>query len=222
MSNDPSNPNASPPADPTAAPPAAPPAAQPPMPSFAQPMPAIQPPFAQPAMPSFAQPMAPQYPQPMAPQYPHAPMPSPFAQPAMQPPFAQPAMPSFAQPMPVAQPAMPVAQPVMAPPVAAPPVVAANGPVIGLKDQYRFAEEAVAQKAQVSILESPKVPPELPSPSRIDPNFEQLKIALEAQLARNAIAPMMYAPPNATRWFRFSPYELFLEQVLARKLWTLE
>ena len=39
----------------------------------------------------------------------------------------------------------------------------------------------VAQKAQVSILDSPKVPPELPSPSRIDPNFEQLKIALEAQ-----------------------------------------
>ncbi len=221
MSNDPSNPNAPPPADPTAAPPAAqppmPPTAQPAMPSFAQPMPAMQPPFAQPAMPPFAQPMAPQYP--------HAPMQAPFAQPAMQPPFAQPPMPSFAQPMmPVAQPVMPVAQPVMpvAQPVMAPPVTAANGPVIGLKDQYRFAEEAVAQKAQVSILESPKVPPELPSPSRIDPNFEQLKIALEAQLARNAIAPMMYAPPNATRWFRFSPYELFLEQVLARKLWTLE
>ena len=159
--------------------------------------PTAAPPAAQPAMPPFAQPMPA--------------MPSPFAQPAMQPPFAQPAMPSFAQP------AMPVAQPAPAPPAVTP-----NGPVIGLKDQYRFAEEAVAQKAQVSILESPKVPPELPSPSRIDPNFEQLKIALEAQLARNAIAPMMYAPPNATRWFRFSPYELFLEQVLARKLWTLE
>lgn len=160
------------------------------------------------------------------PSNPNAPPP---ADPTAAPPVAQPPMPSFAQPMPAmpspfAQPAMqpPFAQPVMAAPVAAPPAVTPNGPVIGLKDQYRFAEEAVAQKAQVSILESPKVPPELPSPSRIDPNFEQLKIALEAQLARNAIAPMMYAPPNATRWFRFSPYELFLEQVLARKLWTLE
>ena len=123
-------------------------------------------------------------------------------------PFAAPVMP--AAPMPVAPAPMPAA--------AAP----SNAPVLGLREQYRFAEEAVAQKAQLSILEAPKVPPELPSPSRIDPNFEQLKIALEAQLARNAIAPMMYAPPNATRWFRFSPFELFLEQVLARKLWTLE
>ena len=102
------------------------------------------------------------------------------------------------------------------------PVAAPSAPVLGIRDQYRFAEEPVAQRAQVTILETPKVAPELPSPTRIDPNFEQLKIALEAQLARNAIAPMMYAPPNATRWFRFSPYELFLEQVLAKKLWTLE
>lgn len=106
-------------------------------------------------------------------------------------------------------------------PVAAQPA-SPSAPVLGIRDQYRFAEEPVAQRAQVTILETPKVAPELPSPTRIDPNFEQLKIALEAQLARNAIAPMMYAPPNATRWFRFSPYELFLEQVLAKKLWTLE
>jgi hypothetical protein len=66
------------------------------------------------------------------------------------------------------------------------------------------------------------MPPDLPTPTRIDPGYEQLKIALEAQMARNAVAPMMYAPPNATRWFRFSPLEMFMEHVLARKLWTME
>jgi hypothetical protein len=95
-------------------------------------------------------------------------------------------------------------------------------PVIGPREDYRFAEEPVAQRAQVVVLETPTVASELPPPSKIDPGFEQLKVAVEAQMARNAIAPMMYAPPHATRWFRFSPFELFLEQVLARKLWTLE
>jgi len=79
--------------------------------------------------------------------------------------------------------------------------------------------EAAAQEV---VLETPTGASELPPPSKIDPGFEQLKVAVEAQMARNAIAPMMYAPPHATRWFRFSPFELFLEQVLARKLWTLE
>lgn len=98
-----------------------------------------------------------------------------------------------------------------------------RGPgVIGPRDQYLFGEEPVAQKAQVTVLETPKMPVDLPSPTKIDPNLEATKIALEAQLARNAVAPLMYAPPNATRWFRFSPMELFMEHVLAKKLWTLE
>lgn len=95
-------------------------------------------------------------------------------------------------------------------------------PTIGPREDYRFAEEAVAQRTQLSVLETPAVAADLPPPHKIDPGLEQLKVALEGQMARNAIAPMMYAPPNATRWFRFSPFELFLEQVVARRLWTLE
>ncbi len=94
--------------------------------------------------------------------------------------------------------------------------------VVGSREEYRFAEEPVAQRAQVKVLEAPKVAAELPSPARIDPGLQQLEVAVEAQMARNAVAPMMYAPPNATRWFRFSPFELFMEQVLARRLWTIE
>jgi hypothetical protein len=88
--------------------------------------------------------------------------------------------------------------------------------------EYAFGEDALPQKVQVTVLEAPRLPAELPSPTKIDPGLEQLKIALEARLARNAVAPLMYVPPNGTRWFRFSPFELFMEQVLARRLWTLE
>ncbi|MBL8603454.1 MAG: hypothetical protein JNK72_16135 [Myxococcales bacterium] len=95
-------------------------------------------------------------------------------------------------------------------------------PHLGPHEAYRFGEEPVAAKAQVTFLESPKVAPELPSPSKIDPGFEATRIALENQVARNGVAPLMYAPPDATRWFRFSPFEVFLEQVLAKKLSTLE
>jgi len=95
-------------------------------------------------------------------------------------------------------------------------------PVFGPREDYRFAEDPVAQRAQITVLETPAVAADLPAPHKIDPNLEQLKVVLEGQMARSAIAPMMYSPPHATRWFRFSPFELFLEQVVARRLWTLE
>jgi hypothetical protein len=137
-------------------------------------------------------------------------------------------------PMPMAA-AMPMAMPMM--PVAAPlpstiaayapaPAPVANtapvGPVLGVRDFYQFGEEPVGQRVQVTILETPAMPPELPPPSKIDPGLEATRVALEAQLARNAIAALPYVPPTATRWFRFSPLELFMEHVLARRLWTVE
>ena len=94
--------------------------------------------------------------------------------------------------------------------------------VIGPREQYLFGEEPVAQKAQVTVLETPKMPADLPSPAKIDPNLEATKMALEAQLAKNAIAPLPLVPPGTTRWLRFSPLELFMEHVLARRLWTIE
>ncbi len=97
-----------------------------------------------------------------------------------------------------------------------------NPPVIGTREHYRFGEEPIAQKVQVGILETPKMPSELPSPSKIDPGLEATKMALEAQLAKNAIAPLPLVPPGSTRWLRFSPLELFMEHVLARRLWTIE
>jgi hypothetical protein len=135
------------------------------------------------------------------------------------PPMPSMAMPSMPMPMPMPMPAM-GAMPTM--PMSSPVATPQSHTVLGTRDLYRFGEEPAAQRAQVSVLESPAVAVDLPSPARIDPNLEQFKVALEAQLARNAIAPMMYAPPHATRWFRFSPFELFMEQVLAKKLWTLE
>ena len=95
-------------------------------------------------------------------------------------------------------------------------------PMIGTREHYQFGEDPIAQKVQVSILETPKMPAELPSPSKIDPGLEATKMALEAQLAKNAIAPLPLVPPASTRWLRFSPLELFMEHVLARRLWTIE
>ncbi|MDO9022761.1 MAG: hypothetical protein Q8S73_16315 [Deltaproteobacteria bacterium] len=95
-------------------------------------------------------------------------------------------------------------------------------PVIGTREHYQFGEDPIAQKVQVSILETPKMPSELPSPSKIDPGLEATKMAIEAQLARNAVAPLPLVPPASTRWLRFSPLELFMEHVLARRLWTIE
>ncbi len=95
-------------------------------------------------------------------------------------------------------------------------------PVIDRRDGYIFAEAPLEQKSQVTLLETPRLPADLPSPSKIDPGLEATKLALEARLARNAIAPLPLVPPETTRWFRFSPLELFMEQVLARKLWTIE
>lgn len=130
--------------------------------------------------------------------------------------------------MPMAMPMMPIAAPlpstIAAPAYAPPPVTAAApaGPVLGVRDFYQFGEEPVGQRVQVTILETPAMPPELPPPSKIDPGLEATRVALEAQLARNAIAALPYVPPTATRWFRFSPLELFMEHVLARRLWTVE
>ncbi len=95
-------------------------------------------------------------------------------------------------------------------------------PVIGTRELYQFAEEPIAQKVQLTILETPKMPSDLPGPSKIDPGLEATKVAIEAQLARNAIAPLPLVPPASTRWLRFSPLELFMEHVLARRLWTIE
>ncbi len=130
--------------------------------------------------------------------------------------------------MPMAMPMMPVAAPLPSPvaaPAYAPTAVASAapvGPVLGVRDFYQFGEEPVGQRVQVTILETPAMPPELPPPSKIDPGLEATRVALEAQLARNAIAALPYVPPTATRWFRFSPLELFMEHVLARRLWTVE
>jgi hypothetical protein len=131
-------------------------------------------------------------------------------------------------PMAAAMPMMPVAAPlpstIAAHAYAAAPVASAApvGPVLGVRDFYQFGEEPVGQRVQVTILETPAMPPELPPPSKIDPGLEATRVALEAQLARNAIAALPYVPPTATRWFRFSPLELFMEHVLARRLWTVE
>lgn len=97
-----------------------------------------------------------------------------------------------------------------------------GAPVIGSREHYQFGEDPIGQKVQVTILETPKMPSDLPSPSKIDPGLEATKMAVEAQLAKNAIAPLPLVPPTSTRWLRFSPLELFMEHVLARRLWTIE
>lgn len=148
-------------------------------------------------------------------------MPSPFAAPVAQPFYGMPgALPTAMPVMPVA-PAPSMLSPAM-PPVAAAPPVEAPRAVLGVRDHYQFAEEPVGQKVQITILESPALPAELPPPSKIDPGLEATRVALEAQLARNAISGLPYVPPVSTRWFRFSPLELFMEHVLARRLWTVE
>ena len=238
MPDDPQNP---------AAPPLPPPpdAAMTAAPTAAMPMPAGPPPT-RPGIPSAMPGFNPVMPMmPAAPMWPAmgatqsaAPQGFPGVPSAIAPGMPMPGMPMPGMPMPgmpmpgmmmpgmpavAPQPAMPMqpAMPAM-PAMPAPATTPAARVIIGDRDGYRFGEEPVAQRAQVSVLETPRVAADLPPPNKIDPNLEQLKVALEGQMARNAIAPMMYAPPNATRWFRFSPFELFLEQVLARKLWTLE
>ncbi len=121
------------------------------------------------------------------------------------------------------QPAVPAPWAAVAPaaPGFAPPEVAAKGS-LGVREGYQFAEEPIPQKSQVTVLESPRVAVELPQIAKIDPSLDALKVAIEAQLASSPITPLVYAPPTATRWLLFSPFELFMEQVVAKKLWTLE
>ena len=88
------------------------------------------------------------------------------------------------------------------------------------REDYRFAEGARQRSARSRCSRRPRSPPTCRRPTRSTRASEQLKVAVEGQMARNAIAPMMYAPPHATRWFRFAVRALF-EQVLARKR-TLE
>lgn len=139
------------------------------------------------------------------------------------PPFAAPVYPAQMAAPPFAPPPVaPAYAGHYAPPQAPPAPAAPQGPVLGVRDFYQFGEEPVGQRVQVTILETPAMPPELPPPSKIDPGLEATRVALEAQLARNAIAALPYVPPTATRWFRFAPLELFMEHVLARRLWTVE
>lgn len=149
--------------------------------------------------------------------------------PAMQPPFAMPA--PMAPPMPHGAFGMPGAFPTMAAAPMAPAMPAPTAPavtaeparaVLGVREHYQFGEEPLGQRVQVTILETPGLPAELPSMAKIDPGLEATRVALEAQLTRTPASGLPYGPSGATRWFRFSPLELFMEHVLARRLWTVE
>jgi hypothetical protein len=99
------------------------------------------------------------------------------------------------------------------------------GPVTGLaaREQYLFAEASVPQSAQMSLLAEPAVSEGLCvwEPMKFDPDLRTLKHLFERQL-EDKLAELPYSTSGPTRWFRFSPFELFMEHVLAKNLWRLE
>lgn len=115
------------------------------------------------------------------------------------------------------------AMPAISPgPIATATSVTPAAAVHGRWAQYRFAEPSVPERAQLRVVAVPAMPSDLPGIGAIDPGLELLQAAIENQLARTPIAPVDYAQGRATDWFLFSPFEVFLEQVLAKKLGTLE
>jgi hypothetical protein len=136
-------------------------------------------------------------------------------------------MPTPQPTMPGAMPGMPapVAMPVAVPVAAPAPQASALGPVLGLatREQYTFAEASIPQSAQLSLLAEPAVSEGLClwEPTKVDPELRALKHLFERQL-EDKIAELPYSNSGPTRWFRFSPFELFMEHVLAKNLWKLE
>jgi hypothetical protein len=94
---------------------------------------------------------------------------------------------------------------------------------LATREQYQFAEPSIPQSAQLSLLPEPAVSEGLCvwEPSRFDPDLRTLKHLFERQL-EDKLAELPYSQSGPTRWFRFSPFELFMEHVLARNLWRLE
>jgi hypothetical protein len=133
-----------------------------------------------------------------------------------------PAAPQPAQPM-----MMPGMMPAMMPgqPVAPVGASAPSGPVLGLatREQYQFAEASIPHSAQLSLLPEPAVSEGLCvwAPSKFDPELRALKHLFERQL-EDKLSELPYSSSGPTHWFRFSPFELFMEHVLAKNLWRLE
>jgi hypothetical protein len=94
---------------------------------------------------------------------------------------------------------------------------------LAARDQYQFAEASVPQSAQLSLLAEPAVSEGLCvwEPMKFDPELRALKHLFERQL-EDKLAELPYSSSGPTRWFRFSPFELFMEHVLAKNLWRLE
>ncbi len=114
--------------------------------------------------------------------------------------------------------AMPAMQPTVA-------TATQTGPVVGLaqREQYAFAEESIPRSAQLSLLAEPAVSEGLCvwTPSKFDPELRALKHLFERQL-EDKLSELPYSAHGPTHWFRFSPFELFMEHVLAKNLWKLE
>ena len=136
------------------------------------------------------------------------------------------AMPGMPSAMPAPMPAMSFGMP-PPPAVTAPAPSATNAqpPALGAaaRARYRFAEEPIPARAQVAFLDEPEVSEDLClwTPAKFDPDLKATRMALEAQVA-SRVGELPYGRGQMTRWLRFSPFELFMEQVLAKKLWTLE
>src|SRR5438105_4734641 len=94
--------------------------------------------------------------------------------------------------------------------------------VHGRPTECRFGEDPMPEGAQLRVLDAPACPEHLPGPAVLDPGFEILHVALERALDRTPPAPVEHAPGHATRWLLVSPFELFLEHVVARKLGSIE
>jgi hypothetical protein len=101
---------------------------------------------------------------------------------------------------------------------------ASTEPVTGLAglEDYVFAEESVPKNAQLSLLAEPAVSEGLCvwEPTKFDPDLRTLKHLFERQL-EDKLTDLRYATSDR-RWFLFSPFELFMEHVLAKNLWRLE
>ncbi len=106
------------------------------------------------------------------------------------------------------------------------PAPAVSGPALGLatRDQYRFAEASIPEGSQLSLLAEPAVSEALCvlPPVKFDPELRALKHQFERKL-EELMAELTYSKSGeSTRWFRFSPFELFIEDVLSKNLWKLE
>lgn len=90
-------------------------------------------------------------------------------------------------------------------------------------DKYVFAEaELPSSMPIIQLLDHPSSPDGIPSPSEIDPEFAETRKLFTKEYDEFRHKTIQWSEVCSLNWMHKSPFEIFLAQVLAKKLSTLK